>query len=435
MKNILLSGVSMCCAATLILASCKRDDKNIQPDPQNNPGKDWPMATISAQTRMINIDDLPAADTNASVTNYPQVLMERPTSASFQAPAGFVVNLFQDDVPNVRTLCVAPNGDVFVGVSASNKIMILRDQDKDGYAETKFTWDEGGVLNRPYGMAFYQNKLYVANSGAVVRYDYSPGQTKATGTPTSLGTYPGGGQHPYRSLVLDTVNQKMYIGIGSTMNVGFEDDSRYASVQVFNITGGTSQTYTSGIRNPQALAINHASGRPVLWSAVNERDGMGDQLVPDYFTELAAPGLFYGWPYVYLRADKPDPRIKTTSPLVASTKSPEVLLEAHCAALGLMFYNGTQFPEEYRGDAYIAMRGSWNRSDASGYKVVRVKMNASGKAEGGYEDFLKGWRINEGAGKPEVFGRPVSLAMAADGSMLITDDAGGAVWRLRWKGN
>ena len=432
MIRTLQSGLWPCLLGTVImLCACGKDDS----ETPSEPGADWAMTTLTPQNITITVDGLPAADTNASVTNYPQVLSMRPSTARFQAPAGFAVNLFHENMPEVRTLCVAPNGDVFAAVSATNKIMVLRDQDNNGYAETVFSWDEGGILNRPYGMAFYQNRLYVANSGALVRYEYSNGQTKASAAPAVLAMYPSGGQHPYRSLVLDSVNQRIFIGIGSTINVGFEDDARYATVQRFNLDGSGGTTYTSGIRNPQGLAVNYASGSPVLWSAVNERDGLGNQLVPDYVTEIPAAGLFYGWPYVYLRADKRDPRIAATNPVVAITKTPEVLLEAHCAALGLMFYTGTQFPAEYRGNAFVIMRGSWNRADASGYKVVRIRINAAGHAIGGYEDFLKGWRLNEGSsGKPEVFGRPVSAVMARDGSMLITDDAGGGIWRLRWKG-
>ncbi|HTN45768.1 MAG TPA: PQQ-dependent sugar dehydrogenase [Flavipsychrobacter sp.] len=419
----------------MALSACNNDDDN-NVRPQTDPGADWAMASISAHTISIKVDDLPAPDTNASVTNFPQILMSRPVTAKFYAPAGFVINLYEEDIPGARTLCVAPNGDVFVAVSSSNRIVVLRDLNNDGHADTTFTWDEGGQLNRPYGLAFYQNRLYVANSGAVVRYEYFVGQTKANGNPSTLATYPGGGQHAYRSIALDTVNGKMYIGVGSTMNVGFEDDPRYATIQRFNLNGSGGETYTSGIRNPQALAINYALANPTLWSAVNERDGLGDELVPDYLTEIASPGLFYGWPYVYLRSDKPDPRIQGSDPRIATTKTPEVLLEAHSAALGLLFYTGTQFPAEYRGNAFVAMHGSWNRANASGYKIVRVKLDATGHATGGYEDFLKGWRLNEGsADRPEVFGRPVSMVMAKDGSMLISDDAGGAIWRLRWKGN
>ena len=432
MIRTLQSGIWACLlGAVILLPACKKDDAATTPEP----GADWAMAALSSQNVTITVDGLPAADTAASVTNYPQVLTMRPSTARFQAPAGFAVNLFHENMPEVRTVCVAPNGDVFAAISTANKIVVLRDGDNNGYAETVATWDAGGMLNRPYGMAFYQNRLYVANSAALVRYDYSSGQTAASAAPTVLAMYPGGGQHPYRSLVLDTVNQRIYIGIGSTINVGFENDARYATIQRFNLDGSGGITYTSGIRNPQGLAINYRSGSPVLWSAVNERDGLGNQLVPDYVTELPTAGLFYGWPYVYLRADKRDPRIAATNPVVAGTKTPEVLLEAHCAALGLMFYTGSQFPAEYRGDAFVTMRGSWNRADASGYKMVRLRMNTAGHAVGGYEDFLKGWRLNEGSlGKPEVFGRPVSAVTARDGSILITDDAGGGIWRLRWKG-
>jgi glucose/arabinose dehydrogenase len=434
-RNTPSGAIAAIVAMGIIFGACNRKD-DTDPPPKPNPGADWAMAPLSPKSYNIRLSDLPGPDTNASVTNFPQVLMQRPSAAAFYAPPGFVVNLFHENVAGARTVCVAPNGDVFVGVSSFNKIMVLRDTNADGYAESTFTWAEGGVLNRPYGMAFFKNKLYVAASGALLRYDYTPGQTEAAGTPATLATYPGGGQHPYRNLVLDSVNSKIYISIGSTMNVGIEDDPRYATIQRFNLDGSGAETYTSGIRNPQGLAINYASGSPVLWSAVNERDGIGNELVPDYVTEITGPGLFYGWPYVYLSPANPDPRIKSSSPRIADTKTPEVLLEAHCAALGIMFYTGTQFPEEYRGDAFVAMRGSWNRADASGYKIVRVPVDPSGHATGSYEDFVKGWRINEGsAGKPEVFGRPVSLTMNKDGSMLITDDAGGAIWRLRWKTN
>lgn len=437
-KRILLLRAFTGFAAIGILAlpACSRHKNDNMNQQQTGPGTDWKMATLSARTFNISVNDLPAPDMNASVVNSPQVLMERPANALFYAPKGFVVNLFCDNVPSARTVCVAPNGDVFIGVSESNKIVVLRDADNDGYAEATFTWDEGNKLSRPYGMAIYQNGLYVANNSSVIRYDYTAGQVKASGEPAVLATYPGGDQHPYRSLALDTVNKKMYIGVGSTTNAGIESDQRYASIQRFNIDGSGGETYASGMRNPQALAICHASGTPVLWSAVNERDGLGNQLVPDYVTELTGASLFYGWPYVYLKPDYHDPRISDTNPQVAATKTPEVLLEAHSAPLGMMFYTGTQFPEEYRGDAFIALHGSWNRQDGTGYKVVRVRVSSAGHAEGGYEDFLKGWHVNEGStGTPQVFGRPVSVAMARDGSMLITDDAGDAIWRLRWKGN
>jgi glucose/arabinose dehydrogenase len=257
----------------------------------------------------------------------------------------------------------------------------------------------------------------------------------AGGGPAQLALLPAGGQHPARSLAIDTVANKIYIGVGSTVNVGIEDDPRYAAVLQFNLDGSGSTIHTSGIRNPQGLAINYAGGGHTPWALVNERDGIGDELVPDYLTALPAAGGFYGWPFVYLRADMPDPRIRTTDPRVATTRTPEVLLPAHAAALGLLFYTGTQFPEEYRGDAYIACRGSWNRAKASGYKILRVRLSPSGTVEGGYEEFLSGWNTTEGStGTPQVFGRPVNLAIAKDGSLLISDDAGGAIWRLRYKG-
>jgi len=432
MRNLLL-------ALSLLVgfSACKNDDDddNVTVTPAADPNADWAMSVITASTRTIVVDDLPAPDTNASVTNYPQVLMTRPSTARFEAPAGFVVNLFEERIPDARNICVAPNGDVFVAQSNMNRISVLRDTDGDGDADTVTTWAEGGIISRPYGMAFYNGKFYVANTGAVVRYDYTPGQTTASAAPTTLATYAGGGQHPARSLVLDTVNGKMYIGIGSTMNVGIEDNPQYASVQQFNLDGSGQTTYAAGIRNPQGLAMNYTGGTPRLWALVNERDGIGDELVPDYLTAIPAAGAFYGWPFVYLRPDKKDPRITATDPRIPSTRTPEVLIEAHSAALGLLFYTGTQFPQEYRGDAFLACRGSWNRAKGSGYKILRVRMTPAGAVVGGYEDFVRGWNTTEGqTGVPRVFGRPMNLAIAKDGSLLIADDAGAAVWRLRYKG-
>lgn len=417
---------------TASLAACKKDDDG--GTNTTNSGADLPTDALVASTVNIAVDDLPAPDTNASVTNYPQVLMERPSDLRFQAPSGFVVSLFEADIPDARNICVAPNGDVFVAQSNMNQITVLRDSDGDGDADTKYVWASGGILARPYGMAFYQGKFYVANTGALVRYDYNTGQTTASGTPATLTTYAGGGQHPARSLALDTVRGKLYIGIGSTMNVGIEDNPQYASIQQFNLDGTGRVAYATGIRNPQGLAMNYSSGLPTLWALCNERDGIGDELVPDYFASIPA-GSFWGWPYAYLRPDKRDPRITATSPLTASTRTPEVLIRAHSAALGLLFYTGTQFPTDYRGDAFVACRGSWNRANASGYKILRIPMSAAGTAEGGYQDFVRGWNRTEGqAGTPQVFGRPLNLAMAKDGTLLIADDAGGGVWRLRYKG-
>lgn len=435
MRNWILLG-----SLLLSLTACKDDDDDPIITPEPNPGADFATDATVGPTFTIREQDLPAPNPNASVTNFPQVLMTRPAGARFKAPAGFVVNLYEETIPNARNVTVAPNGDVFVAQSGMNQITVLRDTDNNGNSDQSFVWDAGGMLNRPHGMVFHNGHLYVANSGSVVRYTYTRGQTTKAAAPMMLPVdLPGGGNHPYRGLVIDSAAGKMYISVGSAGNVGPEDDPKRATIQMCNIDGTNQMTLGSGLRNPMPMAIEPVTRK--LWSCVNERDGIGDELVPDYFASVSA-GQFFGYPDVYLAPDNRDTRAPLMNPLVPQTRTPEVLFHAHAAALGLLFYTGTQFPAEYRGDAYVAMRGSWNRAEGKGYKIVRVKMNAQGQVEtamngidGSFEDFVTGWHTNPGTNAvPMVFGRPMSLAMAKDGSMLIADDAGGAVWRVRYKG-
>lgn len=232
----------------------------------------------------------------------------------------------------------------------------------------------------------------------------------------------------------------MYVGVGSSLNVVVEQDPGRATIQEFNLDGSGQTTYAAGMRNPQGLDVNPA--RPgELWATVAERDDLGDELVPDYATAVPR-GAFFGYPWVYLAPGNRDPRI--TGPLpaqVASTRTPEVLFQSHSAALGLTFYNGAMFPADVRGDLFIGMRGSWNRSAGTGYKIVRIKMDPSGVPEtlgpdgrgAGYEDFVTGWDLNAGQkATPQVWGRPVGLVTAADGALLIADEAGGIVWRVSY---
>ncbi len=414
--------------ATLLLALAACNKTNDTPNP--NPDlADQPTDVINAPNITVGISGLPAPDTTAGAVNWPQVLMERPAGARFQVPQGFAINLF-GTVPNPRSLAVAPNGDVFVAQGGMNQITVLRDNDKDGHVDETFVWDVGGMVFQPYGMAFKDNYFYVTSTDALLRYPYTSGQTKATGAPTKLAMLVAGGQHPSRALVIG--DNKLYIGTGSSINAGREDSPRRATIEEYNLDGTGRVTYAAGIRNPQGLAISPVTNQ--LWSTCIERDGLGDELVPDYLTAVR-PGGFYGWPYAYFTPDRRDPRVSFTSPLTASTLMPSVLFKAHETSIGVLFYRGTTFPAEYRNDAFVAMRGSWNRKVGVGYKVVRVRMNAQGAPVGGYEDFVTGWHLNPGQnGVPQVFGRPISLVQGADGSMLIADDAGGTVWRLRYKG-
>jgi len=409
----------------LSLAACKKND--ISADKLNT--ADQSTDVIVAPNILVRLSDLPAPDTMASSVNWPQVLMEQPAGARFQVPQGFAINLFAK-VPNARALAVAPNGDIFVAQSGMNQISILRDTNNDGAVDETFVWDVGGMLFVPYGMAFKDNFFYVTSTNAILRYPYTSGQTKATGPPTMLAPLVGGGQHPSRALVIGT--NKLYVGTGSATNIGPEDNPRRATIEEYNLDGTGRVTYAAGIRNPQGLAISPVTNQ--LWTTCIERDGLGDELVPDYLTAVR-PGGFYGYPFAYLAPNLLDPRVTQTSPLTATTLTPSVLFKAHETAIGVLFYRGTTFPTEYRNDAFVAIRGSWNRKIGVGYKVVRVRMNAQGTPVGGYENFVTGWHVNPGQnGVPQVFGRPLSLVQGADGSMLIADDAGGTIWRLRYKG-
>ncbi|TGE12847.1 PQQ-dependent sugar dehydrogenase [Hymenobacter elongatus] len=423
MRNYFLAA-----ALLLGLAACNNDNDNDPKEPDLT-NADQPTDVISAPNVTVRLSDLPAPDPTASAVNWPQVLMEQPAGARFQVPQGFAINLFAK-VPNARALAVAPNGDIFVAQSGMNQISVLRDTNNDGAVDETFVWDVGGMLFVPYGMAFKDNFFYVTSTGALLRYPYTSGQTKATGAPTMVAPLLGGGQHPARALVIGT--NKLYVGIGSAVDHGPEDSPRRATIEEYNLDGTGRVTYAAGIRNPQGLAISPVTNQ--LWSTCIERDGLGDELVPDYLTAVRQGG-FYGYPFAYLAPNLLDPRVTATSPLTASTLTPSVLFKAHETAIGVLFYRGTTFPAEYRNDAFVAIRGSWNRKIGTGYKVVRVRMNAQGTPVGGYENFVTGWHVNPGqTGTPQVFGRPLGLVQGADGSMLIADDAGGTVWRLRYKG-
>ena len=285
---------------------------------------------------------------------------------------------------------------------------------------------EDSGLNKPHGIAFHDGALYVADMTAIYRFDYKDGQRKAhTKTRLTKVAFPEGG-HFTRDIAFGP-DGKLYLGIGSNGNVA-ENPLPRAAVSVVEPDGNLS-AFTTGLRNPVGLAFY--PGTNDLWVTVNERDGLGDNLPPDYLTHIAQ-GEFFGWPYAYI-GPHPDPDLGSKKPeMIGKTKTPDLLFQAHSAPLGLLFYEGSQFPADYKGDAFVALHGSWNSSKPTGYKVVRVHFR-DGKPVGGYDNFLTGFRVGEAA-PAQVWGRPVGLATAKDGSLLVTDDAGKAIWRVAYTG-
>ncbi|TXK37029.1 sorbosone dehydrogenase family protein [Pontibacter qinzhouensis] len=349
-----------------------------------------------------------------------------------KAPNGFTVTKFADGLKHPRNIYVAPNNDIFVAESddeekSANQITLLRDTNNDGLPDVKETFMSG--LNQPYGMLVMHNYFYVGNTDGVNRYPYKPGQLKLTGQGEKIVELPAGGynHHWTRNLLAKPDNSKIYISVGSASNVGeygMEEEKRRANILEINPDGTGERVYASGLRNPVGTAW--APGSNVLWTAVNERDYLGDDLVPDYLTSVQ-PGAFYGWPYAYFGANE-DPRLKGKRPdLVQRTVVPEVPLGSHTSSLGLAFYTGSAFPEKFRNGAFIGQHGSWNRSEFSGYKVVFVPFT-NGKPSGPTEDFLTGF-ISD-AGNDEVYGRPVGIAVLPDGSLLVADDAANTIWRV-----
>ena len=352
----------------------------------------------------------------------------QPADAKLYVPKGFKINVFAEgDFREPRWMALAPNGDIFLADSRANSLIVLRDKNKDGVAEERYVFTD--ALSQPFGIAFYKDWVYVANTDAIVRFKYKSGQTKADGPPEKLVELTPGGynQHWTRNILFSPDETKMFVSIGSATNVDVESDQRRAAISVYDPDGKNPKIYASGLRNPIGLAWNPKTGQ--LWTAVNERDGLGDDLVPDYVTSVKDGG-FYGWPYSYIGQNE-EPRQKGKNPdLVSKAIVPDVLLTSHSAALGIQFYTGKMFPKEYQGDAFVALHGSWNRQKLTGYKIIRVRFKNGKLIGSSYEDFVSGWLPTEDSN--EVWGRPVGLLVAADGSLLITDDEANKVWRVSY---
>lgn len=370
--------------------------------------------------------DLPLPHATKSVSNSAEIV-ERPDGAKPDVPEGFHVTVFAGGLKHPRWMTVADDGAVFLAEPRADRITLLRDADGDGKAELVGTF--AGGLDKPHGLALWRGHLYVADAAGIWRYPYRPGQTRADGPPlkvTARGAFGSRGGHWTRNLVFSPDNRRIYVAIGSARNIAEEKPPR-ATVQVFDADGGGQRTFATGLRNPVGIAFY--PGTDDLYVVVNERDGLGDDLVPDYLTRVR-DGDFFGWPYSYT-GSHPQPGFADRRPdLVVRARIPDLLFRSHSAPLGLVFYDGKQFPADYRGDAFVALHGSWNAARPRGYMVVRVPF-AEGRPVGGYEAFATGFWVG-GEDRARVWGRPAGLAVAADGSLLIADDTAAVVWRVSY---
>jgi glucose/arabinose dehydrogenase len=396
--------------------------------------------------RLIRPQDLPKPGASPSVANHTHVVPRG--GATPLAPQGFKIELLAEGLAGPRVLRIAPNGDIFVAETGPGRIRVLRLDEGGTRVVTNEVYASG--LNRPFGMAFFPNGdnpqwLYVANTGNVVRFRYRAGDVQASAKPDIVvASLPQAASHSTRDIVFTPDGKRMLVSVGSASNVaegmgnppgGLEAWSRAqvpgaswgyeterAAVLAFSADGKDRKLYATGIRNCVGLAIQPQTGLP--WCSTNERDGLGDDLVPDYVTSVKE-GAFYGWPWFYI-GNNEDPRHTGARPdLKDKVTVPDVLVQPHSASLGMAFYQGTQFPAEYRGDAFAAEHGSWNRSKRTGYKVIRIRMK-NGKPTGEYEDFVTGFVVNDS----EVWGRPVGIAVAKDGALLISEDGNGTIWRM-----
>jgi glucose/arabinose dehydrogenase len=360
---------------------------------------------------------LPPPYATPSASNGPRVV-SRPENAGLKLPAGFRAGVYAEGLEMPRFMLLGPNGEVLVTESTPRgNVVALQGKTRKNLI---------GGLDHPYGMAFWKNYLYVAETTSVKRYIYDSKALTASKGEEVVPLRKFGGGHWTRSLLFDRQGGKFYLGVGSESNVSPGEHPMRAAISRFNPDGSGHEIFASGTRNP--IDMCWYPGTDTLWAAVQERDALGDDLVPDYFTTVRQGG-FYGWPYAYIGPHE-DPRNKGQRPdLVKKTIIPDVLLGSHVAVLGALFYTGTQFPEEYRGGALLAFHGSWNRSKRVGYSVAFVPFRDK-KPAGGPRDFLTGWML--APDRKEVWGRPVGLLQMPDGSLLVSDDGGNKIWRVSY---
>jgi glucose/arabinose dehydrogenase len=411
-----------------------------------NAAGDW-RADLPGKRYHITADTLPAPFASPSTRNNTKIV-RKPAAAQLKVPAGFEIKQFASGLQGPRIIQVAPNGDVFVAESTAGRIRVLRPTPDGASAEKSEVFATG--LSRPFGIAFYPAEnpqwVYVANTDSVVRFAYRAGDLKAQGKPeVVVAKIPSGKGHWTRDVVFSKDGAQMFVSVGSGSNIAdtmgnldptalqkwkqekplgatWGDETNRADVLVFDPQGKNQKVFATGIRNCVGMAINPTTGD--LYCSTNERDLLGDNLAPDYITRVKEGG-FYGWPWYYIGSHE-DPRLAGARPdLKDKVIVPDILIQPHSASLGMMFYTGDQFPAEYKGNIFAAQHGSWNRAMRTGYKIIRA-MVKDGVPTGDYEDFVVGFVVDDSS----VWGRPVGVAQAKDGSLLFSEDGNGTIWRV-----
>lgn len=417
-------------------ASAAVGPSTASPVPVNAPPPTPPFTDFRYESpgtiHKVTVADLPQPFATESAGNPPKVV-PRPEGAWPKTLPGFKVELYAEGLTNPRLTRTAPNGDVFVAETNAGRVRVFRGITADGKPEQVEIFAEG--IAKPFGIAFYPADkpqwVYVAGFDRVVRFPYQAGDMKARGPSQQLVEVPGGTGHTSRDVQFSKDGKTMFVSVGSKSNVDDTDttpeEKDRADILQFTPEGKDKKIFAYGIRNAVGLAVDPKTGE--LWCSVNERDGLGDNLVPDYITHVQAGG-FYGWPWWYMGKHQ-DPRHEGKHPeLKDKVITPDVVLQPHNASLEMTFYDGKQFPAEYQGDIFAAEHGSWNKAVRVGYEVIRVPRHGTGRASGEYEDFLTGFVVDN----DHVWGRPVGVTTAKDGSLLVVDDASGSIWRVSYTG-